>query len=75
MPHRAGDSVPKRDGLIEMGRGWRHREYPICAGGAGYARATRTNGEKALILRALCARKMSAVSEKHTEKYTNGMLP
>jgi hypothetical protein len=40
------------------------REHPICASGAGYARATRTNGEKSLILRAQSARKMSDLNEK-----------
>jgi hypothetical protein len=33
-------------------------------GGGGGGGGTRTNGEKALILRALCARKMSALNEK-----------
>jgi hypothetical protein len=47
------------------------REHPICANGAGYARAIRTNGEKALILRAQSARKISALNKK----CTSGMLP
>jgi hypothetical protein len=46
-------------------------EHPICASGAGVVRATRTNGESALILRAHSARKMSALDEK----CTSGMLP
>jgi hypothetical protein len=46
-------------------------QFPIFASGAGIARATRKNGESTLILRALCARKMSALNEK----CTSGMLP
>jgi SM-20-related protein len=42
-------------------------EYPI----SGYARATRKNGESALILQALCACKISALNED----CTSGMFP
>jgi hypothetical protein len=40
------------------------------ASGVGYARATRKHRESALILRTLCARKISALNEKGT----SGML-
>jgi hypothetical protein len=48
-----------------------HREHLIFAIGAGIARANRKNGERALILRAQSARKISALNGK----YTSEMLP
>jgi hypothetical protein len=44
---------------------WRGRGRPsLCVVSGAPPPSTRKNGEKALILRALCARKMSALNEK-----------
>jgi hypothetical protein len=44
-----------------------HRKHLIFAIGAGYARANRKNEERALILRAQSARKISALKMENTQ--------